>query len=502
MTKKYIQLSSIAICIMLAVFSCKKEDDDTIANFGTAELKTSIKDSIVCDTVHLDMKFSDERGVDTVMYYIDGKLVSTVTKTPFVYPWNTNEVTDGLHNVRIEAIANDRSRQTINNTVEVYNNLLHLTIEPQYLKTSYPDAKVYILISDYKGNTAIYREITNVTDTIVKNIKGFKEKEFMVSLLVVTSESFRGYSVKTTPGDYKLKSETNPYGNTMQFALNVTNVSNCSYISFDTPNSGSYAGSLTSTTALSKTSFTYNATSFIPGAVYVLYKNISNNKFYSKLASDIPQSTTTYTMDMTDAKEVSTKNIDVSALNYTKLAYVSSYGTIGSYKILLWRVSSGLSKGIASVPVYVPENTFSKVNLNIQTDYNNGNYDLYNFQSIPSKVDALTNTYQVEVNNSGNFKATATGNYDYVTVEWSTSKGYWMCYEPNGSINAIRPSIPVNLLDAYPVIGTSLSLSKLTFNDYGRKNTYKDVVDNYLKRTESLNTYDYWHRRFFSLGSN
>jgi hypothetical protein len=495
-------LKILPLIIVLAVFSCKKEDDDTVANFGTAELKTSIKDSVVCDTVKLDMKFGDERGVDTVMYYIDGKLTSTVTKTPFIYPWNTNGVTDGLHSVRIEVVANDRSRQTINNTVDVYNNLLHLTVDPQYLSTNYSGSKVYILISDYKGNTPIYREITNVTDTIVKNIKGFKEKEFMVSLLAVSSESFRGYTVKTTPGDYKLKSETYPYGNTMEFALNINNVSNCSYISFETPKSGSYAGSLTSTTALSKTSFTYNATSFIPGAVYVLYKNISNNKFYAKLASDIPQSTTTYAMDMADTKEVPAKNIDVSALSYTKIAYVSTYGQVENYGILLWRISSGLAQGVASVPIYYPENTFAKTTFNIQTDYNNGNYDLYSFQFVPSKVDALTNTYQVDVNSSGKFKATTTGNYDYVEVQWNSTKGYWYSYEPNGSINAIIPSIPNKLLDLYPVLGTSSSVYRLTLNNYGGKNTYKNFVDSYLKRTESLNTYDYWHRRFFSLGSN
>ncbi len=494
---KYLQI--LPLIVFLAVFSCKKDDDSTIPNFGTAALKTSIQDSIVCDTVHLDMRFDDERGVDTVMYYIDGKLVNTTTKAPFTYAWNTNEVSDALHNVRIEVVANDRTQQTLNNTVEVYNNLLNLTVDPQYLTANYSGCKVYILISDYKGNTKIYKDITNVTETIVKNVKGFKEKEFMVSLLAVSAADFRGYSVKTTPGDFKLKSDSYTTSSTMEFTLNVNNVSNCSYLTYSSDHGGTYDGSLTSNVAIPKTSFSHQFTSFIPGAVYVLYKNINVNKFYGKLASNIPQGTTTYNMDLSDAQEIPVKNVDVSALAYTTITSVSSYGRVGAYQLSLWRMSSGLSQGVASVPVYIPENIFSKISFNVQTNIVNGTNDLYSYQYIPSKVDALTNNYQVEVNNSSSFKATTTGAYDYVTVHWSSGKVSWDSFEPNGSINAIRPSIPSTLLDANPILGSSTSVYSLTFNNYGGANTYEDFVDSQLKRSESLKTYSYWHRRFVYL---
>ena len=58
---------------------------------------------IVSGVVNLRGETSRARGVDFVMFYIDDVFVGVTNYEPFQFEWNTENYSNGLHNVRIEA---------------------------------------------------------------------------------------------------------------------------------------------------------------------------------------------------------------------------------------------------------------------------------------------------------------------------------------------------------------------------------------------------------------
>jgi len=60
----------------------------------------------------------DESGVSRVEFYVDGKLVATVSAEPYMYRWNTRSVRDGWHTITAKAY--DKYGNAAKATVKVY----------------------------------------------------------------------------------------------------------------------------------------------------------------------------------------------------------------------------------------------------------------------------------------------------------------------------------------------------------------------------------------------
>lgn len=73
--------------------------------------------STVSGTVTIAASASDDRGVASVRFFIDGALVATDTTAPYSHTWNTTTASNGVRSIR--AVAQDTAGQTATQTVSV-----------------------------------------------------------------------------------------------------------------------------------------------------------------------------------------------------------------------------------------------------------------------------------------------------------------------------------------------------------------------------------------------
>ncbi|MBL0058539.1 MAG: T9SS type A sorting domain-containing protein [Elusimicrobia bacterium] len=84
----------------------------------------------VTGTVFVAISATDDRGVQGVVFFVDGVSVSTDTAPPFAYAWDTTRSSPGVHSVLVQAYdaAGNRTQET-----------LRVSIPPQEKPTAYPN---------------------------------------------------------------------------------------------------------------------------------------------------------------------------------------------------------------------------------------------------------------------------------------------------------------------------------------------------------------------------
>lgn len=77
--------------------------------------------SIVWASTNVAVSITAGNTISKVEFYIDGSLKYTDTSSPYSYTWNTTEVQDGWHSIRITAYDSTNSQASVNTSVIVYN---------------------------------------------------------------------------------------------------------------------------------------------------------------------------------------------------------------------------------------------------------------------------------------------------------------------------------------------------------------------------------------------
>jgi hypothetical protein len=75
---------------------------DAIAPTGVA-ITSPTNGSTVTGQVTIKASASDNVGVASVSFYVDGQLIGTDTNTPYSITWNTNPVTKTTHTLYVRA---------------------------------------------------------------------------------------------------------------------------------------------------------------------------------------------------------------------------------------------------------------------------------------------------------------------------------------------------------------------------------------------------------------
>ncbi len=84
-----------------------------------AKISSPAAGATVSGTVSVSASASDNVGVTKMLLYIDGKLLSSVTKTSLVYSWSTKKVSVGPHVILIEAYDAAGNKGVVTATVNV-----------------------------------------------------------------------------------------------------------------------------------------------------------------------------------------------------------------------------------------------------------------------------------------------------------------------------------------------------------------------------------------------
>jgi thermitase len=95
----------------------------------TVNITSPVAGGTVSGTVSVQVNASDNVGVASVKFYVDGMLVSTVASSPYSYSWNSATSPNGSHTLK--AIAADASGNTAASQITVtVNNTVVDTIAP------------------------------------------------------------------------------------------------------------------------------------------------------------------------------------------------------------------------------------------------------------------------------------------------------------------------------------------------------------------------------------
>ncbi len=77
--------------------------------------------SIVWSSTNIAVNITAGNPISKVEFYIDGTLKNTDTSSPYSYTWNTTEVQDGWHSIKITAYDSQNTQSSVNTSVIVYN---------------------------------------------------------------------------------------------------------------------------------------------------------------------------------------------------------------------------------------------------------------------------------------------------------------------------------------------------------------------------------------------
>jgi thermitase len=100
----------------------------------TVSFSSPANGSTLSGTVSVQISASDNRGVASVSFYVDGILYSTKTASPYTFSWNTTQAANGSHTLR--AVATDTSGNSSTAQISVSVSNLSDTTPPVVSITS------------------------------------------------------------------------------------------------------------------------------------------------------------------------------------------------------------------------------------------------------------------------------------------------------------------------------------------------------------------------------
>lgn len=118
---KKLTLLSFIVIILSTLISCEKKNEPPTCKIILPENNSIFGKGTI---VHISVEANDSDGTVTeVRFYFDGIGTKSVKTFPYNYDWNTDDVTTGLHEIKVTAIDNQGAETStkIEITIEQYN---------------------------------------------------------------------------------------------------------------------------------------------------------------------------------------------------------------------------------------------------------------------------------------------------------------------------------------------------------------------------------------------
>ena len=111
------KLSKLFIISLLFILSCEDKNDTTPPELT---ILSPTLNSTVGEVVNVKVETSDKSGILKVDFFVDNKSTYTDTITPYEYDWNTTEVSDGVHTIKVQSYDTEEnmSESEVNVTVD------------------------------------------------------------------------------------------------------------------------------------------------------------------------------------------------------------------------------------------------------------------------------------------------------------------------------------------------------------------------------------------------
>ena len=105
--KHFVKIKHLSFyALLFLMLSCSKDDDEpkAVDKEGPAVSIANLEDEeVVRNEVEIKVEATDEGGIAKIEIYIDGELTTSLDTPPYNYTWNTTEVEEGDHVIKVVA---------------------------------------------------------------------------------------------------------------------------------------------------------------------------------------------------------------------------------------------------------------------------------------------------------------------------------------------------------------------------------------------------------------
>ncbi|HEY5745920.1 MAG TPA: Ig-like domain-containing protein [Chryseolinea sp.] len=489
------------ICSLLWIQSCS-DDEDVPQNIDSQITFTNITPAMeVWNNVKISLGVSDDMGIASVEFLIDGVSIATLTQSPFTeVTWDASKANDGVHTVKVIVTDGSGNKTEKETTVTVKNTLLTVDIAANQLSS---DARGFVFLSDENGNLIASTEYTNSNDIVLKSSAFMGTKFFLTEVLVTDDGGPKEVNLWTYPEIERgqawkvvADSDRDPDTNAGKANLTLTNaVSNSIYDIISnasaqtTLDAASTTGSIllrTTPTSLYVTRRTQQSGTPLG---YALFSNVvvGNNTLNLSQVNQ-PMSKLTATMP----EEVSYASVYVKAYP-TLNDYTNAY-TLGTF------TNGGSNSGIESFDIYYPGTAFAAYYSIIEMGGDDLSYYSGSHTSI-FEVTEITNTVSFGFANE-KLTYSATGDFAFISTAFETDNSYWSLILPEGS-NKVVPALKLpDELKAFeiPAFGSPEGYEAYKFDgvdDYNDLKTFISTsshsIDELFGEGKNFTEISYWN---------
>jgi len=192
------KLSVISLIFsLLFIFSCEDDKDTTPPELT---ILSPTLNSTVGEVVNVKIETSDKSGILKVDFFVDNKNTYTDTITPYEYDWNTTEVSDGVHTIKVQSYDTEENMSESEVSVTVDNeskkpsplDIVSVTYTPEKMtvkwnesqETDFKHYNLYYSLTE-SGTKSLVQTFTNKSTTLYDTTTFDPSKENWFFLEVV-----------------------------------------------------------------------------------------------------------------------------------------------------------------------------------------------------------------------------------------------------------------------------------------------------------------------------
>ena len=498
MKKNHKTLSFLGKCMLISsifwIQSCSKDDEVVPQNVDSQITFSNITAAMeVWNNVPISLTVSDDMGIASVEYLVDGVSIAKLTQSPFTdATWDASQASDGVHTVKVIVTDGQGNKTEKEVTVTVKNTLLTVDIAANQLDSN---ERGFVFLSDENGNLIASTEYTNSNDIVLKSPTFMGTKFFLTEVLMKNysgqnevrlwtyAEIGRGQAWKVLD-DRNTDDDTN----VGEASLTLTNaVTNSIYDIYSNAreqtelDDSRTTGSIHLGTTPSKLYVTRRTQDSGTPLGYALFPNVvvGNNTLnlnqvnqpLSKLTATLPE-----------------------GASYASV-YVKAYPTLNDYThpYALGTFSNGGSNsGVESFDIYYPGTAFAAYYSIIEMGGDDLSYYSGSHTNIFS-VTEITNTVSFGFANE-KLTYSAAGDFVFISTFFESADSEWYLILPEGS-NKVVPALklpdPLKAFDI-PAFGSPESYQVYKY----------DGVDNYNALKSFISTSSYSLDELYDDGKN
>ncbi len=463
--------------IIVALFIGCQEGVDP--NLPEISISSPLNNSTVAGVTPIIALAADDKGIESVEFFVDGDLIETLWSEPFTVSWNTQEYENGDHSLQCRAKDEDGNEALSNQVVaRVANALFTAKYVNNWLCGDCGTGVLFV--QDMAGNLLGQSSWTGNATVVIEDVNQSQSDSGNISITTVRGDGYGNVNI-TTYQDLP-RGETWTFRGLPRVDLNFYQTIDFSLGSVPSHTGWSVASAYAEiwgfdTQIPAELSLkTYKAET----AVYLRLSNTSNGTGYLWYDALQPQG---YDISISNLMSTTEHGLQFPSDAQEARTLLYGYTVAGDYShgsFLLDRVR--FDPNSTTMRVHTPQSEMQDYRTYMYYFKNGGwNYNTV-YGAIPSQFETIDASMTFVSGSKNNYEITTTGTFDQIRSYWRFRSGEsvftWNIVGRNDLTNYRVPDFPSLVAQFYPNMSRSqFVLSKTELIDYPELTSNQEIWD-------------------------